>query len=86
MVLLNGRSKNDSPAYFPFMGKQGFSVIDLVCSLLNRHSRYRYLQDLELSTLSDHLPVLLDLNITFNPIEKSVDGNLEKRLRSTMSM
>ncbi|XP_043480334.1 uncharacterized protein LOC122510015 [Leptopilina heterotoma] len=60
-ILLNGRTRSDSPANFTFVSSQGESVNDLVwCS----SETLPFIQDLQvkqIATSSDHFPVFLSL-------------------------
>ena len=55
-VVLNRRSKRDSPAYFAYIGSKGLSVIDLIwcsASLLDEVDDFCVC---DLASRSDHLP------------------------------
>lgn len=80
LVLLNGRSKSDSPADFTFVGAQGHSVIDLVWFSLNGLPLCGDFRVLDLPTLSDHLPVLLEINILYASIKNNMANNIGRRI------
>lgn len=61
-ILLNGRSRSDSPANFTFCGECGKSVIDLVWTNAVGASLARDLGVRQILTGSDHFPVELYLD------------------------
>lgn len=67
-MLLNGRSRGDTPASYTYCGKRGNSTVDLI------FCNFEYLQAVSdlyvypLVTQSDHLPVVLSLYETQNRI------------------
>lgn len=63
LILLNGRSKNDSPAQFTYVSNLGTSVIDLVWCNFSCIEKINNFRVTSIPTRSDHLPVMLTLKL-----------------------
>lgn len=65
-ILLNGRSKNDNPAKFTFIGKNGKSIVDLAWV---NHQALTNTTNFEIKysgSISDHLPCMVKLKTQVN--------------------
>lgn len=78
--VCNSRAVGDNPAKFTFNGPMGKSVIDLVWCLFSGFTYFKNFRVLDLSTHSDHFPVVVDLRdvnmILQDDLEQSIDGRL----------
>lgn len=68
LILLNGRCLGDVPANFTFLGPNGASVIDLAWCSTGALPFIQGLQVLQLATLSDHFPLVLDISFVLGNI------------------
>ena len=63
LIILNGRTKSDSPANFTISTGKHKSVIDLVCISYNSFDICKDLFISDLISSSDHFPAVLELNL-----------------------
>jgi hypothetical protein len=65
-VLLNGRTQNDSPAKFTYVGKNGKSVVDVAWVNLQALTKTTNFEINYSGSVSDHLPCIINLKFPGN--------------------
>jgi hypothetical protein len=77
-LVLNGRTKGDTPAKYTYVGENGRSIVDLAWANEIAQTTTTNFQVLHTGCISDHFPIMLQMNVPQKPKQQNNHQKLQK--------